>query len=75
MIEVCGLKGGVWFEGALPCGSGDEARDAVEGEAEDLLVRAGVGPLDADQGLQLGDAGSDLDETQAQGIELDGTPS
>ena len=39
-----------------------------------MLIRTCGWPLDADQGLQLGDAGGDLDEAQAQGVELDGAP-
>lgn len=39
-----------------------------------MLIGTCRWPLDADQGLQLGDAGGDLDEAQAQGIELDGAP-
>ena len=58
----------------LPQRSGDQARDAREGDPEDLLIRACGGPLHADEGLQLSDAGGDLDETQAQGVELDGAP-
>ena len=68
-VEGTGLVLGAW-----PRSSGDEAGDAREGDAHNLLVWKGRGPLNTDQGLQLGDAGGDLDEAQAQCIELDGAP-
>lgn len=58
----------------LPRYSGDETRDAIEGDPEDALIETCRWPLDTDQGLQLGDARRDLDEAQTQGIELDGAP-
>ena len=58
----------------MPGRSGDETRDAIEGDPEYLLTGAGGRPLDTDHGFQFGDAGCDLDEAQAQGIELDGAP-
>ena len=58
----------------LPRRSGDEARDARKGDPEDVLIRTCGWPLETDQGLQLGDAGGDFDEAQAQGVELDVAP-
>ena len=58
----------------LPRRSGGEARDARKGDPEDVLIRTCRWPLHANEGLQLGDAGGDLDEAQAQGVELDGAP-
>ena len=60
--------------GAWPRSSGDEAGDTSESNAYNLLVGKGRGPLNADQGFQFDDAGGDLDEAQAQRIELDGAP-
>ena len=59
----------------LPRRSGDEARDARKGDPEDVLIRACRWPLHANECLQLGDAGGDFDEVQAQGVELDGAPN
>ena len=58
----------------LPRRSGGEAGDAREGDLEDVLIGTCCWPLHADEGFQFGDAGSDLDEAQAQGVELDGAP-
>lgn len=68
-VEGAGLVLGAW-----PRSSSDEAGDTSEGNAHNLLVGKGRGPLNADQGFQLGNAGRDLDEAQAQRIELDGAP-
>ena len=54
--------------------SGDQTGDPVKRYLEDLLVWAGSGPLDADHGFQFDDAGGDLDEAQAQRVELKGAP-
>ena len=51
----------------LPRRSGGEARDARKGDPEDVLIRTYRWLLHANEGLQLGDAGGDLDEAQAQG--------
>ena len=57
--------------GALePRLSGDEARYASESEAQDSLAGARRRQMDADHGFHLDDAGGDLDEAQAQRIEL-----
>ena len=68
-VEGAGLVLGAWTRS-----SSDEAGDTSEGNAHNLLVGKGCGPLNADQGFQLGNAGRDLDEAQAQRIELDGAP-
>ena len=72
---VCGLTGGVCFSGLLaPRRSRDEARDAPERETQDFLGGAGRGQVHPDHRLHLDDAGGDLDEAQAQGVELGGPP-
>ena len=61
--------------GALePRLSGDEARYASESEAQDSLAGARRRQMDADHGFHLDDAGGDLDEAQAQRIELGDAP-
>jgi hypothetical protein len=54
--------------------SGDEARDAFEGEAQDILGWAGRRQMHPDHRLHLYDAGGDLDEAQAQVVELGEAP-
>jgi len=73
-IEVCGLTGTGSILACLPRRSGDEARDACEGDPEDVLIGTCRWPLYPDEGFQFSDAGGDLDEAQAQGVELDGAP-
>src|SRR5476651_2622562 len=50
--------------------SGDEARYASESEAQNILRRARGGQVHSDHRLHLDDAGRDLDEAQAQSVEL-----
>ena len=47
--------------GTLPRLSGDQTRQAVEGEAEDRLIGGARRQVDLDLGFQLDDAGGDLD--------------
>src|SRR3954452_22254026 len=62
--------------GTLPWGSGEqaEARQALDAEAQDRLIRAGSGQADPDTLLEFIDTGSDLDQAQADGVELGGAP-
>jgi hypothetical protein len=53
-----------------PSLSGDETRYASESEAQNILRRARGGQVHSDHRLHLDDAGGDLDETQAQSVEL-----
>src|SRR3954454_22414794 len=59
--------------GTLPWGSGKqaEARQALDAEAQDRLIRAGSGPGGADTLLEFIDTGSNLDK-EAVVIELGG---
>src|SRR3954451_23104228 len=61
--------------GTLPWGSGKqaEARQALDAEAQDRLIRAGSGQADPDTLLEFIDTGSDLDQ-EADGVELGGAP-
>ena len=65
-VAVKGFAGGR----RRPRRSGDEARCPPKDNAEDRLIRAGGGQVQADLGLHLDDAGDDLDEAQTQGVEL-----
>src|SRR5271157_152554 len=63
-----------WSWGLAPRRSGDEARYALQGEAQNILRRARGRQVHADHRLHLDDAGGDLDEAQAQGVELSDAP-
>jgi hypothetical protein len=60
--------------GTLPGGSGQqaEARQALDAQAQDRLIRAGGGQADPDTLLEFINAGGDLDQAQAEGVELGG---
>jgi hypothetical protein len=62
--------------GTLPGGSGQqaEARQALDAQAQDRLIRAGGGQADPDTLLEFINAGGDLDQAQAEGVELGGAP-
>src|SRR3954447_6235511 len=62
--------------GTLPWGSGKqaEARQALDAEAQDRLIRAGSGQADPNALPEFIDTGSDLDQAQADGVELGGAP-
>ena len=62
------------FGAFTPRLSGDEARYASQGEAQDILRRARRGQVHADHRLHFDDAGGDLDETQAQSVEPGDAP-
>jgi hypothetical protein len=56
--------------GAAPRRSGDEARYTPECETQNILGRARRRQLNTDHRLHLDDAGGELDEPQAQSVEL-----
>jgi hypothetical protein len=60
--------------GTLPGGSGEQAKPCqpLDAEAQDRLIRAGGGQADPDALLEFIDAGSDLDQAQADRVELGG---
>src|SRR5271166_2622631 len=60
--------------GLAPRRSGDEARYALQSEAQDILRRTRGRQVHADHRFHFDDAGGDLDETQAQGVELGDAP-
>ena len=74
VAEGLRVDGGGLDLARLPRRSGDDARDARDGDPEDVLIGTRRWPLHEDEGFELGDAGGDLGEAQAQGIELDGSP-
>ena len=60
--------------GVTPRFLGGEAWDPSEDEPQNDLGWARCRQMDADHGLHLDDAGGDLDEAQAQGVELGDAP-
>lgn len=54
----------------MPRRLSDEARYSSQDNAQDRLVRAGRGQMQADLGFHFDDANGDLDEAQTQGVEL-----
>ena len=60
--------------GRLPRASGNEARQALEDEAEAPLIGSACRQVDLDLGLQFDDAGGDLDQAQPQRVELHDAP-
>jgi hypothetical protein len=73
--EAWGWRRGV-RTGTLPGGSGQqpEPRQAPDAAAQGRLMRAGGWQADPDALLQFLDAGGDLDQAQADRVELDGAP-
>jgi len=72
---VCELTGGgSIFGGVTPRASGDEAGHLRKGEAQDLLPGARGRQMHADHRLHFDHASGDLDEAQAQGVELRDAP-
>ena len=65
---------GFAFWGLAPRRSGDEARYAFQSEAQNILRRARGRQVHADHRFHFDDAGGDLDEAQAQGVELGDAP-
>src|SRR5438270_3238310 len=55
--------------------SGDQARQAVENDAEDRLIGGARRQVDLDLLFQFDDAGGDFDEAQPQSVELHDAPS
>ena len=62
------------LRGLTPRQSCDEARNSLQSEAQDILRRTRRGQMHPDHRLHFDDAGGDLDEAQAQGVELSYTP-
>jgi hypothetical protein len=62
--------------GTLPSGSGQPAKpwQALDAEVQDRLMRTGGGQANPDALLEFIDAGGDLDQAQAEGVELGGAP-
>ena len=62
--------------GTPPGGSGEQSEpcQALDAEAQDRLIRAGGGQADPDALLEFIDAGGDLDQAQADRVELYGAP-
>jgi hypothetical protein len=58
----------------MPRFSGDQARQAVENDAEDRLIGGARRQVDLDLLFQFDYAGGDLDEAQPQSVELHNTP-
>ena len=54
----------------MPRHSGDEARDSFQGEAQYLLAGARCWQMNPDHGFHLDNARRDLDQSQAQRVEL-----
>ena len=54
----------------MPRRSRHEARYSPQDNALDRLIRAGRGQMQADLGFHFNDADGDLDEAQAQSVEL-----
>src|ERR1700738_3131234 len=59
----------------VPRFSGDQARQAVEDDAEDRLIGGARRQVDLDLLFQFDDAGGDFDEAQPQSVELHDAPS
>src|SRR6266853_91977 len=59
----------------MPRFSGDQARQAVENDAEDRLIGGARRQVDLDLLFQFDDAGGDFDEAQPQSVELHDAPS
>ena len=57
----------------MPGRLSDEARYSPQDNAQDRLVRAGRGQMQADLGFHFDDADGDLDEAQTQGVKLGGS--
>jgi hypothetical protein len=74
VVKVCGLTGRVRFLGVTPGFSGDEAGDLPERETQNILPRTRCRQMNADHRLHLDDARGDLDEAQAQRVELGDAP-
>ena len=73
--NVCGLTGRARrFGGAAPRHSRDEARDAGQREAQNMLAWARRRQVNLDHRLHLDDARGEFDEPQAQGVELRDAP-
>src|SRR5471032_2332131 len=73
-LGFCGVAGGVLLQGARP-GRLRRQLDEADGEAgEALLVGEGRRQGDLDSGRHLGDPGGDLDQPEAQRVELRVTP-
>jgi hypothetical protein len=68
-----GLKGWAWFGARRPRGSGRALGGAGEPD-EAGLVGVGARQSDLDPGDQFGDPGGNLDQGEAQGVELGGAP-
>jgi hypothetical protein len=62
--------------GTLPGWSGEQAKPCqpLDAEAQDRLMRAGGGQADPDALLEFIDAGGDLDQAQADRVELGSAP-
>jgi hypothetical protein len=80
-----GAGGRVRIAGLADCGSegsaghpprrlADQARHALEGEAQDGLVRAGARQVQHDPGLQRDNASGELDHAQPERVELRDAP-
>ena len=63
------------MRGPMPRRSGDEARQAVEEDGEDRLIRSARRQMDLELGFQFDEAGGDFDQAQPQGVELHDAPS
>lgn len=68
------LKGRDLLRATSPRRSGDQSRQPPEDEAQDILVRRGGGQMHLDLRLHLDDPRGDLDQSQAQGVELGDAP-
>src|SRR5512134_2750702 len=60
--------------GTLPWLSGQQARQAAEGEVPDRLNGSAGRQMDLDPGFHLDDAGGNFDQAQPEGVELSEPP-
>lgn len=60
--------------GTSPQASGHKAGHTAENAAQEILDRCSGGQADLDLGLQLDDESGDLDQPQAQAVELGNAP-
>jgi len=69
-VDGTGLGSGAY----APHRSGDEARQSADDQPQDRLVRTGARQVQPDLGLQFNHPGGNLDQAQAQGVELRDAP-
>ena len=65
---------GVVVDELIRGNAADQARQLFGGEPQDGLVRAGAGQVQHDPGLPFDDPGGDLQQVQAERVELRHAP-